>query len=343
MEYYENFDLNDIITPVDIGAIEKLLKQSKYNPEEASFLIDGFHNGFSIGYEGPDDRRDTARNIPFTVGNRYDMWNKLMKEVQLGCMAGPYQKIPYHEGGYIQSPIGLVPKSGGKTRLIFHLSYDFLDGERSLNAWTLEEKCSVKYNDLDHAIQNCLELIKRSGAKVIFFAKSDLVSTFRILPVLPKHHRYLLLKVEHQVTRQVFYFIDKCLPFGASISCSHFQRFSNALRHVVEFVTRVHYLISNYLDNYLFINDTLEKCNNMVQVFLKVCDQIKFPVLLDKTEWATPFLTFLGVLLDGINMRLSISDERQREILQMLQKFTNKKKSTVKDLQRLTGHLNFLS
>ena len=46
-----------------------------------------------------------------------------MKEVKVGRYCRPFEQIPY--ANYIQSPIGLVPKAGGKMRLIFHLSYDF--------------------------------------------------------------------------------------------------------------------------------------------------------------------------------------------------------------------------
>ena len=62
----------------------------------------------------------------------------------------------------MQSPIGLVPKHGGKTRLIFQLSYDFGPRweQKSLNFHTLDEWCSVKYNDLDHAVKNSLDLLK---------------------------------------------------------------------------------------------------------------------------------------------------------------------------------------
>ena len=47
-----------------------------------------------------------------------------MKEAKLRRYVGPYLKnqIPFEN--FIQSPIGLVPKDGGKdVRLIFHLSY----------------------------------------------------------------------------------------------------------------------------------------------------------------------------------------------------------------------------
>ena len=65
--------------------------------------------------------------------------------------AGPF-KVPPYEDDFIQSPIGSVPKSGRKTRLIFHLSYKSKNGNESVNFWTPEEDCSVKYNDLDEAV-----------------------------------------------------------------------------------------------------------------------------------------------------------------------------------------------
>ena len=74
-----------------------------------------------------------------------------MDEVQVGRFAGPFSDIPYKDT-YIQSPIGLVPKAGNKTRLIFHLSYTFKNGNKSVNYHTPKELCSVKYNDLDVAV-----------------------------------------------------------------------------------------------------------------------------------------------------------------------------------------------
>ena len=81
-----------------------------------------------------------------------------MKEVTLGRYSGPYDEVPYIS--FMQSPIGLVPKVGGQTRLIFHLSFDFGkdDAEKLLNFHTPDEMCSVKYNDLDYAVRACLKL-----------------------------------------------------------------------------------------------------------------------------------------------------------------------------------------
>ena len=80
-----------------------------------------------------------------------------MKEVQAKRLAGPYLHVPYNN--YVQSPIGLVPKGQNKTRLIFHLLYDF--GQYpSINHFTPEHLCTVKYQDLDYAVKICLKWAK---------------------------------------------------------------------------------------------------------------------------------------------------------------------------------------
>ena len=104
--------------------LESSLRETNYDKKETEFLIKGFSQGFHIGYQGPQDRCDTAPNLTLQVGTNEDIWEKIMKDVKQGRYAGPFDTILYNN--YIQSPIGLVPKKGSdQTRLIFHLSYDF--------------------------------------------------------------------------------------------------------------------------------------------------------------------------------------------------------------------------
>ena len=154
-----NFDLQNIHTPVQVSKLVNALREANYDSEEIRFLEKGFTEGFDIGYQGPELRQSESSNIPLTVGSKTELWNKLIKEVNLKRVAGPYEQIPFDN--YIQSPISLVPKAGSsKTRLIFHLSYNFNKGkwpeDMSLNYHTPREKCSVHYNDMDDAIRACL-------------------------------------------------------------------------------------------------------------------------------------------------------------------------------------------
>ena len=201
--------------------------------EKSNYLVNGFRNGFELGYRGPEDIKQTSRNLKFTIGNKTELWNKVMKEVQLKRYAGPFEDIPFEN--YIQSPIGLVPKDGGKkTRLIFHLSHPRNNklGE-SVNANTPKELCQVKYPDFEDAIKLCILAGKGCAA-----AKSDMSSAFRHFCIRKKDWKYLVMKAQHPKNGKFYYFVDKCMPFGASISCAHFQAFSDAVAHLVTYRTK---------------------------------------------------------------------------------------------------------
>ena len=114
-----NPDLSSIITPVNVTKLEQLLRDSDYDREETDFLVNGFSSGFDIGYQGPAERQSRLENIPFTVGNHVELWEKIMKEVDAKRVAGPFESIRF--SNFIQSPVGLVLKAGNKTRMIFHL------------------------------------------------------------------------------------------------------------------------------------------------------------------------------------------------------------------------------
>ena len=45
---FENLNTKDIITPIRVDILEKLLKESKYDEAETGYLVDGFKNGFDI-------------------------------------------------------------------------------------------------------------------------------------------------------------------------------------------------------------------------------------------------------------------------------------------------------
>ena len=70
-------------TPVKVEELIRMLKHYDYDENETSFLEEGFTVGFDIGYEGPSERKSESENIPLKVGNKTDLWNKLMKEVEL--------------------------------------------------------------------------------------------------------------------------------------------------------------------------------------------------------------------------------------------------------------------
>ena len=81
----------------------------------------------------------------------------------------------------------------------------------------------------------------------------------------------------------------------------------------------------------------------MVSSFLILCQDIGCPVALDKTEWASTTIVFLGVLLDGDRRVIALLCDKVEKALKFLQYVSGVKKTTVRFIQQFTGTLNFLN
>ena len=329
-------DTENIVTPVNAKVFGELLMKADYPRDRIKYLVDGFTKGFPLHYEGPKNIKQRAANLKFRIGNKTEMWNKIMKEVKELRVAGPFEEIPFDN--YIQFPIGLVLKDGGKkTRLIFHLSHPRKEEGYSVNGNIPKDKCKVKYPDFDDAVRLCLKAGK--GCKI---GKSDMSSAFRHLPMLRNCWRFLVMMAQDPKSGKDYFFFDKCLPFGSSISCAHFQAVSDAIAAIVEYRNKRETI--NYLDDFFFAALLKLLCDKQIQGFLDVCDEIQFPVAMEKTFWGTTVLVFLGLLLDTERQLVCIPVEKIDKAFEMIEFFIDRshKKVTVLQLQQLCGYLNFL-
>ena len=67
IDYCVNLDIETIVTPIKVTKFNQLLLDAKFPEEDRKFLIQGFTEGFDIGYNGPKNR-SMADNIPFSTG-----------------------------------------------------------------------------------------------------------------------------------------------------------------------------------------------------------------------------------------------------------------------------------
>ena len=257
--WHENFNLSHIIMPVIVQKFKNMLTEVNYNPKKANYLISGFSEQFSNEYEGDWEVKWTSPNLKFRIRDKFELWEKVLKEVIAGRYAGPFEEIPFEY--YIQSPIGLVPKDKGKKRrLIFHLSYPRGGDHISVNQGIDHEKCTVRYPDFDQAVKLCL--INGVNCSI---SKANMSMAFRHVSLSPCDWFLLTMKAYHPITGKVYYFIDKCLPFGSSINCKIFQEFSNAISFIVEHRTKKPNI--NYLDDFLFVAMLKAICDQQLQAF----------------------------------------------------------------------------
>lgn len=288
------------------------------------FLIDGFKYGFrlfSVGqsraYESPNLL--SARQQPRVVDH------KLAKELEAHRLGGPFDTPPFPF--FRVSPLGIVPKkSPGEFRLIHHLSYP---KGNSVNDGISHDHSSVQYANIDHAIKK----IKQSGVGS-YLAKTDIKSAFRILPINPQDYHLLGIKWRGQ------YYYDKCMPMGCSSSCKTFEAFSTAVEWIAQDRLGIANLI-HLLDDFLLIQTTESQCSRSLRLFLELCDFLGIPMAPEKTFGPSTILTFAGVELDTIRCESRLPEDKLLKCKQLIAEFLKKKKATLRELQSLTGVLNF--
>lgn len=336
MLWFENYDLETIVTPVRTDMLEKLLVESDYPRDKTKFLVEGFKSGFKLGYKGPTDRQTFSRNHRLRAGNEVVLWNKIMKEVEVKRISGPYLSPPYPS--FIQSPVTLIPKKGStssdpieNTRLIFDLSYPH--GE-SLNDYTPQEYKSVDYPLFDKAILMCLK-----EGKACYLSKTDCKSAFLMLPLARDQFHWVIMKCPHPETGVEYYFCLKTVCFGSETSCYLYMKLSNALAHIFRYRTGGD--ISNLLDDFMTCKSDKTGCNGYLRAFMNICALINLPLAEEKTCFACQEMVFLGLLINTIKQTISIPDEKLKRGRRELDIIIRSKKIVMHQLQKLTGLLNF--
>lgn len=201
------------------------------------------------------------------------------KELILGRVAGPFVFSPLPN--LRLSAVGMVPKKDGSFRLIHHLSYP---SGSSVNDFIDKSLCSVKYSSFDKAL--CMLANLGPGAQI---ARLDIKSAFRLLPIHISEFELLGFKIQDMI------FIDKCLPFGCSVSCAKFEKFSTFLEWVFGDRSSCDNIV-HYLDDFLLAGKARSQdCAYLMGVFREICTELGVPLAEDKTLGPANCLVYLGL------------------------------------------------
>ena len=296
-----------------------------YSDEQ--FIVDGFKNGFSLGVKSDyclSYGRVKPRPSPLPL------LTKLRDEVSKGRIIGPFVTKPIPD--LFISPLYVIPKpNSDKYRMIFNLSYPDVG---SVNTNIPECLRSVQYCSVQD-VGHCL--LSHYGKGEAWLAKVDLADAYRIVPIRREDWKFLGIFIEDE------YYIDRMLPMGASSSCQLFSRISDSLSWMFYRHSPVEAHIFNYLDDFLFVANSEQTCEEALCSFEKMCGAIGVPIAPHKTVRPVKQLVFLGIGIDAERLSMYIPSEKKEKMINKLQQFLAIKAPQVKKWQSLAGSLNHIS
>ncbi len=326
-------------TPIIADRLEYML--NGFDPMLKHELISGFTNGFDIGFRGEVNSDTSVNNLRSTMGLEPVVSQEINKELLNGRIEGPFPVPPFEK--FQLNPIGIVPKKEPNSyRMIVDLSFP---PGHAINDHIDDSFAKVQYS----SVYDAVEALVACGPNA-YMAKTDIKKAFRLIPISPKQYHLLCIRWED------VYFFDKTLPMGCRSSCKIFQSFSDALKFIAS-SKGIQWLI-NYLDDFLFVAATKQKCLEALRKFRAICAFIGVPLAIDKTFLPSQIMIFLGLEYDSIAEVIRLPADklaRCREGIKRLlgypspnqsscsskSKKSSKVLCTLRELQSILGLLSF--
>lgn len=308
--------------------ISNLHKHSKFmeGTDLRDNVLFGLANGFCLRFDG-SPLKPAHKNCPSALANPSVVEAMLAKEVHLGAMAGPFSTPPLED---LQiSRFSLLEKPDNKGfRFLFDLSFP---ENWSVNDGISREDAAVSYCRVSEICEKILDIGR--GA---LLCKFDIARAYRHVPVCPADRRLLGMKWNN------LFYIDLALPFGGRSCCSIFNEVGDFLTAIFNHES-LFLDFDHYLDDFLGIGDTRDihssfRISDDFTHILELCEILGIP-LADKTVFPTTRLTFLGFVLDTIDLTISLPDEKRYAYIAEIVNLKGKRAFKKKDLESLLGKL----
>ena len=260
------------------------------------------------------------------------------KEVRLGATMGPL-KIPPFIGRMGISPISTRPKKGSQARrIILDLSFPISESvnDRIDKDYYCGKPVKLTYPTVDTLAKRIAELHmenQRLGLnKKILLWKRNLARYFRQIPPCPRDYSLIGMR-----WRELIYF-DCMMPMGLRSATFVAQLISSAITHI----HNREFWSTNYLDDFGSAEYEDRAWNSFITMST-ILQEIGATEAKEKAVEPTTALKFLSTKFDTLNMTISVAPERLTELVQELNRWSNRRTATRKQLQSLIGKLSFVT
>ena len=159
----------------------------------------------------------------------------------------------------------------------------------------------------------------------------DLKDAYLQIPIHPSSRKFLSFVVGSQTWQ------FKALPFGLTTAP---QVFTRVMAPVAAFLHRQGIRILRYLDDWIVLSATLEEAYRAKDLLLHLCEVLGIIINL-QTSCLTPsqLVTYLGVRIDSLSFRASLTPARATKFLSVLEEFLSSREHSAIFWQKLLGYM----
>ncbi|XP_066928822.1 uncharacterized protein [Clytia hemisphaerica] len=293
-----------------------------YQEDIVEFLVNGFSNGFRLGFQGPPPLSRRRNNLS-AVHHVEAVSASILKELKRGHTSGPFPSPPLPN--LHCSPLGSAPKKDGTLRIVLDLSSPPGISVNGID----QELCRVSYSSFDEAVS-----MVRSLGKGCWMAKIDIRHAFRLCPVHPDD--WWLLGYEWLGR----FYVDVCLLFGNRSSPCIFNAFADALQWILVHKFSISAL-THYLDDFFLCSLLFSKARYWMDLIQAVFGLVRVPIAEDKLEGPTQVITYLGIEIDSLSFTIRLPSDKLTRLRELVSVWLGKRKCVKRELLSLIGSLSF--
>ena len=220
-------------------------------------------------------------------------------------------------------------KVPGKFRRVHNLSKQS-SGSLSVNSAIAKEDCTLQYETVQNLVDDICELFSE-GSDNVAINSDDLQNAYRVIPLHPSCWGQLGFSWDGVEYVELF------LPFGVSSACRIFSCLSSTVRWLLKYTLHLRH-VRSYIDD--FANAApAHRASISARIMHLTFDILGLPTAPEKRVIAASKTTFLGIGIDTKLRVLFMPPERQQNLLQDIEAWSQKDVATLCELQSLCGHL----
>lgn len=293
-----------------------LTSGSGWDPD-IQFLLDGVLNGFNMINKHSVIPQYKCKNYKscWKGENGEKLHKLLLSEVESGKLSRvDYEPNCVHAIGVINK------KNSKKIRPII----DCKRPEKlSVNSHADQALDTFKFITIDMVTQGIVE-------GKCYMSTIDLASAYRSILINPENRSYFGLEYRGQ------WFVDNCVCFGCKAAPYVFNRITDSVSRYLRDCGITCY---NYLDDMICVSPSYEQGVKDQLFLLRVLRGLGFYIAWEKVHSPSKICTYLGIVIDAEKAQLRLPKERLCKLRHELKFWTNRKKATEKQIQKLVGHL----